>query len=91
MNRVKHIIHGKYNRQRSWGLADDDTIYIDIRCKGRKHMETALHETLHVIFPKLDEATIILASKELTRIMWKLEYRRIDNDKSQPLQTLKNA
>ena len=90
ISRVKNIVFQKLHN-RAWGEADDDTIYIDPRAKGKKLMETAHHEMLHVIFPDMDEKTVMLAAKELTRNMWKLHYRRIDNDTSQPLQTLKQC
>lgn len=91
MRRVRKIVHIKLGRRKAWGEADDDTIYIDPRCKGRKHMEAAMHESMHVLFPNLSEKEIIIASKELTLVLWELQYRRIDNDISQPLQTQKQA
>lgn len=85
MGRVKKIVHTKLGRQNSWGLADDDTIYIDTRCKGRKHMSIALHETLHVVFPTMSEKEVRMAGNELARVMWKLHYRRVENEKGQSL------
>lgn len=90
MRRVRKIVHIKLGRKKRWAESGGDTIYIDPRCKGRKHMEMAHHESLHVLFPDLPEETIIAAAKELTLVLWELDYRRIDNDKSQPLQRLKD-
>ncbi len=92
MNKVKGIVHEKLLRRKAWGVDDGDGIAkIDIRAKGRKHMEIATHEMLHILFPTMTEKEVTRAAKEIAMNLWKLHYRRIDNDTSQPLQKLKNC
>lgn len=86
MNKVKKIHHKKLGQRNAWGIAEFDEIFIDTRVKGRKHLEIAIHETLHVVFPNMSEDTVKESAKELTRILWKMNYRRVDNDRGQPLQ-----
>lgn len=89
MNRVRKIHHVKLGKRQAWGIAEFDEIFIDTRVKGRKHLEISIHETLHVVFPNMDEDTVLESAKEITRILWTLNYRRVDNDKGQPLQVKK--
>lgn len=86
MNRVKKIHHKKLGQRQAWGLAEFDEIWIDPVTKGRKRLEIYIHETLHVIFPNMSEETVVEAAKEICRVLWKVNYRQVDNEKGQPLQ-----
>ena len=78
----------KLGRSKAWGFAHQDLnlIEIDTRLKGRKHLEILTHETLHLLFPELDEDKIVEKSIILTKILWDENYRRVDNDTTQKLQ-----
>ena len=88
MPKGKHIkvVHRKLGRERAWGIADD-FIELDVRLKGKKHLEVLLHEALHVLFPAMSENEVIDKSIILTNTLWGESYRRIDNDCSQPMQS----
>ena len=88
MVKIKGVVYKKLLRRNAVGLVegDDDVIYIDPRLRGKKHLEILLHEALHVLYPAASEEEVIENSIELTKLLWKQHYRRIDNDRSQPLQ-----
>lgn len=81
-------IYRKLGKEKIWGQADfgDNSIEIDPRIKGKKHLEIMTHEVLHLLFPKLSEENIIEKSIILTNVLWKESYRRVDDNESQPLQ-----
>jgi len=80
--KVKYRKLGKY-----YGLAHStDFIEVDERIKGKKHLEILLHESLHIIFPSLDEDEIIAKSVILTNTLWHEKYRRIEDQADVPLQ-----
>jgi hypothetical protein len=84
--RIK-IIYKKLGREQAHGIADSDgIIYIDPRLKGKKHCEILIHETLHLLNPTDDEKAIIRKSVTLTNILWKENYRRVDDTNDEPLQ-----
>ena len=82
------IIYKKLGREKLWGEAypDDNTIFIDERLKGKKHLEILTHETLHLLLPEAEEDEIIRISATLIKILWKENYRRIETDDNIPLQ-----
>lgn len=82
------VIYKKLGRQKFWGQTGDadEFVEIDPRCKGKKHLEILIHESLHIIMPTLTEEAIENASILLTNTLWNEDYRRIDNNNSQPLQ-----
>jgi hypothetical protein len=81
------VIHKKLGREQAYGMADSDgTIYIDPRMQGRKKLELYIHETLHCLYPEAEEEEIVLKSVVLTKLLWKMGYRQVDNSKHLPLQ-----
>ena len=77
----------KLGKQKAWGLADSDgTIYIDPRLKGKKALEILIHECLHVLWNEEDEEQVVNKSISLCNAIWQQRYRRIEEDKEQPLQ-----
>jgi hypothetical protein len=74
------VIERPLGREKATGQAfkDDGLIEIDPRQKARPYFETAIHETLHVLFPKLSERQIILKSKKLTKVLWDMGYRKVN-------------
>lgn len=81
------VKYRKLGKQKVWGLADSQgIIYIDSRLRGKKHLEILIHETLHLLYPDDSEDLIVEKSIELTNIIWKQRYRRIEEDKKIRLQ-----
>lgn len=85
--RIK-VVYTKLGRQKAFGQAhsDGNVIEIDERVKGKKHLEILLHEAFHIISPEKEEEQIVSESVMLTNLLWQECYRRIDNNKSEPLQ-----
>jgi hypothetical protein len=69
----------KLGREKAWGQAwqGESLIEIDPRQKSKGFMETAIHEALHILFPKLSEKQIITKSRAITDVLWRLNIRRI--------------
>lgn len=88
MPKVKRIrfIRKKLGREKLWGLADDYPILIDERLKGKKKMEIMLHESLHYLFPNMEEFEVITKSIILTNTLWYEGFREVDNTNDIPLQ-----
>ena len=81
------VIYKKLGKQKVWGLADSTgIIYLDSRLKAKKHLEILIHETLHLLYPDAEEDEIVNKSISLCNIIWKQRYRRIEDDKKEPLQ-----
>lgn len=81
------VIYKKLGKEKIWGYADSDgTIYLDTRLKGKKHLEILIHETLHLMYPADEEEKIEEKSIILCNMIWSQRYRRIDEDKKEPLQ-----
>jgi hypothetical protein len=81
------IIYKKLGREQAHGIAESDgVIYIDPRLKGRKLLEIYIHETMHILNPEDSEEQIVDKSVTLTKMLWKLGYRQVDNSKHLPLQ-----
>lgn len=81
------VIHKKLGMEQAHGIADSDgTIYIDPRLRGRKLFEIYIHETLHCLYPEAEEEEIVKNSVILTKILWRMGYRKVDNSKHLPLQ-----
>lgn len=67
----------KRNRN-CWGKAycDEWRIEIDPELEDRTHMDIALHEGLHILFPYLPEDVVNNAGITLADLLWRLGYRR---------------
>lgn len=89
MRKRKHIpiTYRKLGKEKAFGMAHSEgVIEIDERLKGKKQLEIIIHESIHILFPRLSENKTIEQSIILTNTLWKQGYRRIDNDNSHPLQ-----
>ena len=59
-------------------LKEHRHIYVDAEDKGRrKHLESVLHEGLHNLAPKTNEAWIHMAAHQLARLAWAFGYRTV--------------
>lgn len=76
------------NLKKVWGYAvlDDMTIEMDVRCKGKKHLEIAIHEMIHLLWKDESEEEVERKSIIMTNTLWHEKYRRIDDTNKQPLQ-----
>jgi hypothetical protein len=84
--RIK-IIYRKLGKEQAYGIASSDGIIeIDSRLKSKKHLEVLIHEVMHLLQPEDSEDEIIEKSITLTKILWKENYRRIDQSDHEPLQ-----
>jgi hypothetical protein len=84
--RIK-VIYKKLGREQAHGIAESDgIIYIDPRLRGRKELEILIHETYHLLEPEASEEQVIEKSVILTKLLWKMGYRKVDNSKHLPLQ-----
>ena len=80
---MRRRIRFAHKRNRNvYGLAypHERRIEIDPRLAGQSHLDIALHEGLHVLFPHLDEATVDAAGTILADLIWRLGYRRPDDE-----------
>lgn len=85
--RIK-VVYKKLGRAHAWGLADETNriVELDERLKGKKHLEILSHEVIHLLLPDASEEEVEEISINLTNILWKEGYRRIDNSAEDPLQ-----
>lgn len=75
------VSYRKLGKEMAYGIADDvkRTIHLDERLKGIKHLEILLHEIMHIQNLEWSEETVLEKSKEMSRILWHEDYRRVDN------------
>ena len=75
MRRIRYT----HRRNRGcWGKAwpHQWRIEIDPALEDRTHMDIALHEGLHCLFPEASEEAINTAGITLADLLWRLGYRR---------------
>lgn len=81
------VIYKKLGKEKVWGLADSTgIIYIDSRLKQKKLLEILIHECMHLLFEDAEEDEIVKKSITLTNLIWSQRFRRIEDDKKEPLQ-----
>jgi hypothetical protein len=81
------VKYKKLGKEKAWGLADSSgTVYIDSRLKGKKALEILIHECIHILWKDEEEEEVINKSISLCNAIWQQRYRRIEEDKEQPLQ-----
>lgn len=81
------VKYKKLGKEKAWGLADSNgTVYIDPRLKGKKALEILIHECIHILWKEEEEEDVINKSISLCNAIWQQRYRRIEEDKEQPLQ-----
>lgn len=55
-------------------------ILINHTLKGQEELDTIIHEVFHAGFWHVDETVVEEFGTDLARILWKLGYRRVEND-----------
>lgn len=78
------VIYRKLGKEKAWGQAsiEDGIIELDDRMKGKKHLEILIHELMHLQNPEWSETEVLAKSKQMTGVLWKQHYRRVDNNKT---------
>ena len=85
--KIIKIIYKKLGREKIWGQSTGlGIIEMDIRLKGKKHLEICLHEMLHELFPKETEISVTQKAIIMTNTIWGEMYRRLDKDSDVLLQ-----
>lgn len=72
------VIHGKFGREKAWGMAEGHTIWLDKRLRGRRRLEITLHELVHLLYPEESEEHVDAAGKLLSKVLWKEGYRKVE-------------
>jgi hypothetical protein len=73
------VIERKLGRHKADGLCwDDGTIEIDPRLKGKRRLETLIHEMLHHRNPHWTEEKVEAEGEVLARFLWKHGVRTLD-------------
>lgn len=79
MNTVKKISHRKLGKHKADGLAwPNGTIEIDERLVGLNHLETLIHEIIHIQNPSWSEKKVLRHSKEMAAKIWEQNYRWVE-------------
>lgn len=80
MKTVKSITHKKLGREKAHGQAfkEDGVIEIDIILKGLDHLDTVIHEIMHIQNKRWSEAKVMGHSNEMAQLLWDLGYRRVE-------------
>lgn len=50
-------------------------VELDIDTVGRKRLEVAIHESMHIAIPALPETIVTYASRYIAKVVWALGYR----------------
>lgn len=74
------VIKRKLGKEKAWGLYSDGLIEIDERIKGKKELFLYVHEYLHHLNPQLSENEVIMYSESIGDFLWKLKFRKIDDE-----------
>jgi hypothetical protein len=69
----------KLGREKAAGLSweNDAVIELDPRQDEKERLDTLLHETLHVLFPKLSEMAVRGLAPRITAVLWNDGWRRV--------------
>lgn len=61
-----------------WGVAyrEECEMHVDPTARGRKELDTYIHEHHHLEFPWLREPYVAEAATNLANLLWDLGYRR---------------
>jgi ribosome assembly protein YihI (activator of Der GTPase) len=73
------VVFRRLGRERAWGQATigEGLIEIDPRLGAKRQLEVLCHEQVHLTFPEMSEKDVDRAGKELCRMLWDQNYRRV--------------
>jgi hypothetical protein len=80
MKSVNQIIHKKLGKHKAVGLAykEEGVIFIEQNLKGINHLETLIHEIVHIQNPKWSEIKVKGHSAEMAKLLWDNNYRKVE-------------
>lgn len=82
MPRKPQIVERKLGRERADGLYHSDgLIEIDPRIKGKKRIDTLIHEHLHHYLPDMPEDDVTKLATSIANALWANRVRIIDSEK----------
>lgn len=55
-------------------------LYVDTRLQGQALLETIIHEATHAVHPKLSEQWTTRIGRDVARLLWRLGYRRMEQE-----------
>lgn len=78
------VVWRKLGREQAWGQATigENLIEVDPRLGAKRQLEVLCHEQVHLTFPQLSEPDVDRAGKDLARLLWAQNYRRVLLDKN---------
>jgi hypothetical protein len=73
------VIWRKLGKEKAWGQATigENLIEIDPRLGAKRQLEVLCHEQVHLTFPEMSEAQVDRAGKDLCKMLWSQNYRRV--------------
>jgi hypothetical protein len=79
---MRRIRYAHKRNRGCWGKAyvHEWRIEIDPALDDKTEMDISLHEGLHCLFPYLPEDQVNDAGKTLADLLWRLKFRRKDED-----------
>lgn len=84
--RIK-VKYKKLGKHKVWGFSDSaGFVELDVKLKGKKHLEILIHECLHLLYPNAEEDEIVNKSVTLCNTLWHEGYRRTEQDNEVPMQ-----
>ncbi len=74
------IVHRKLGKEKAYGIAyaEKNKIEIDPRQRPKTLLDTYIHEFFHIRFPDWSETKIRREARSLTKFLWSLKYRQIN-------------
>lgn len=78
-SRKPKVVFRKLGREKAWGQATigENLIEIDPRLGARRQLEVLCHEQVHLTFPEMSESQVDRAGKDLCKMLWSQNYRRV--------------
>lgn len=74
------VVHRKLGKEKAYGLAyaEKNKIEIDPRQRPKTLLDTYIHEYFHIRFPEWSETKVKREARALTKFLWNLKYRQIN-------------
>ena len=75
------VTHRKLGHEKvhGWAHLGENLIELDSRLKGKRHLLYLIHEMLHILNPEWSESKVVKQSREMSKLIWEQNYRRIEN------------
>jgi hypothetical protein len=75
------LVERKLGREKALGMAHhgDALVEISPNQSSRERLDTVIHETLHLLDPKMSEKQVNSYARRISKVLWKDNWRRIIN------------